>query len=86
MRIKTIGSRIQIEVDEQSAGGLVLDSLPTAVEVGKVVGVGEDVTLKIKKGDKIMYKSWAVDICTHEGKRYMFIDESTKGICAVIEK
>ncbi len=86
MKIKTLGSRIQIEVDEQTVGGLVLDSLQTAVEVGKVVGIGDTVSLPVKKGDKIMYKSWAVDICNHDGKKYMFIDESTKGICAIIEK
>lgn len=86
MKIKTIGTRIQLEVQESTVGALTIESLPTAIEVGKVIGVGEDVTLPVKKGDKIMYKSWAVDICTHEGKRFFFIDESTKGICGIIEK
>lgn len=84
MTIKTIGKRIQIEVDELKAGGLVIDSIPTAVEIGKVVGKGSEVTLPINVGDKIMYKSWCVDICNIDGKRYFFIDEDTKGICAII--
>ncbi len=84
MRIKTIGTRIQLEVEESSAGSLSIESLPTAIEIGKVIGIGEEVTLPVKKGDKIMYKSWGCDICTHEGKRYIFIDESTKAICGII--
>ena len=54
MIIETLGKRIQIEVDELKAGGLVIDSIPTAVEIGKVVGKGSEVTLPINVGDKIM--------------------------------
>lgn len=86
MKIETLGKRIQIEVDELKAGGLVIDSIPTAVEIGKVVGKGSEVTLPINIGDKIMYKSWCVDICNIDGKRYFFIDEDTKGICAIVKE
>lgn len=86
MIIETLGKRIQIEVDELKAGGLVIDSIPTAVEIGKVVGKGSEVTLPINVGDKIMYKSWCVDICNIDGKRYFFIDEDTKGICAIVKE
>lgn len=86
MTIETLGKRIQIEVDELKAGGLVIDSIPTAVEIGKVVGKGSEVTLPINIGDKVMYKSWCVDICNIDGKRYFFIDEETKGICAIVKE
>ncbi len=84
MKVKTIGKRIQLEVDQLKAGGLVIDSVPTAVEVGTIIGKGDEVTLPVKIGDKIMYKSWCVDICNIDGKRYFFIDEDTKGICAIV--
>lgn len=84
MKITTLGKRIQIEVDELKAGGLVIDSVPTAVEIGTVIGKGSEVTLSVNVGDKIMYKSWCVDICNIDGKRYFFIDEDTKGICATV--
>lgn len=84
MKIRTIGNKIQLKVDEPEIGGLVTESMPIAVECGEVVGIGEEVKLPIKKGDKIFFKSWAVDIITHEGKKYYFIDSDTKGICAII--
>ena len=38
----------------------------------------------IKIGDKVQYKSWAVDIVTVEGKRYYYLNQDTKGLCSVI--
>lgn len=84
MKIKPIGSRIYIKVDEPSIGALDTSSFPTAVECAEVIAVGDEVKLPVKKGDKLFYKSWSVDIISFEGKRYHFIDEATKGICAII--
>lgn len=84
MKIKTLGNRIQLKIDEVEAGGLDTSSMMTAVEFGTVLDIGEDVTLKIKKGDKVFFKSWAVDIITHQSKRYFFISEDTKGLCAIV--
>lgn len=86
MKIVTLGSRIQLKVDEPKIGVLMTESMPTAIECAEVIGIGEKVTLPLKKGDKIIYKSWSVDICSIENKKYYFIDETTKGICAIIEK
>jgi co-chaperonin GroES (HSP10) len=84
MKIKVLGSRIYLKVDESKAGTLVLESMPTAVECGEVIEVGSEVTLPIKKGDKIFYKSWACDVVNHNGQRFIFIDEATRGICAIV--
>lgn len=84
MKIKTLGNKIQLKVDEPEIGGLISDSMPIAIECGEVIGKGDDVTLPVKVGDKIFYKSWAVDIVTYEGKKYFFISQDTNGICAVI--
>lgn len=85
MKIKTVGNRIQLKIEEPDAGALNLSSMPTAIEFGEVLDVGPDVKLPIKIGDKLFFKSWAIDIITHEGERYYFISEDTNGICAIVK-
>jgi co-chaperonin GroES (HSP10) len=80
MKIKPIGTRIQLEIDEPKAGVLDLSGLQTAIEVGKVVGKGKDVSMQVEIGDQVFFKAWSVDIIVHKGKKYFFIEESTKGI------
>lgn len=84
MKIKPWENKVQVEIDEPKVGGMDLGSMTTAIECGKVVAVGEYVT-SLKVGDKIFFKSWAVDIIFHEGIRYYFIDIETKGICAIVK-
>lgn len=78
----TLGNRIQLKIEEPKAGDLALGGMNVAKEIGEVIGVGKDVTLPIKKGDRVMFKSWAVDIINDEGMNYYFISQSTDGICA----
>jgi len=87
MKIKPLSMHVQLEIDEAKAGGLVMDSVNTAVEVGKVIALGDGVeaVYGIKVGDKVLYKAWACDICTMDGKKYYFIDMDTKGIKAIIK-
>lgn len=84
LKIKTVGDRLRIKVEKNEAGSLDLSSFPTAIEFGEVIDIGPDVTLPIKKGDKVFYKSWSVDIISHKGEIYQFISESTGGICAIV--
>jgi co-chaperonin GroES (HSP10) len=84
LKVKALGDRIRVKAQENKAGGLDISSYPTAVEFGEVVDIGPDVTIPIKLGDKIFYKSWAVDIISHEGEMYTFISQSTGGICAIV--
>lgn len=85
MKVKPLGNRVYIKIEEVSAGALDLSSKPTVVEVGEVVALGKDVTLDIKVGDKVFFKAWAVDINTHEEKKYHTIAQDTNGIVAVIK-
>lgn len=89
MKIRPVGNRIQLEIEEPKAGELSLSSLPTAVEYGTVIAIGPMVATligqdPIKKGDKVFFKAWAVDIINYEGKKYHFIAQDTNGICAVV--
>lgn len=85
MKIKTLGNRIQLDIKEPSVGGLDTTSLPTAIEFGEVIGVGESIKSDLEVGDKVFFKAWGVDIITHEGKRYYFISEDTNAICALVK-
>lgn len=85
MKIVPLDFEIQIEVDDPKAGALDLSATPRAIEVGTVVALGDKVTLDLKKGDKILYKSWALDVSVYVGKKYYFINETSKGVKAVIK-
>ena len=84
MKIKAIGNKIHLNIEEPAAGALAIASMPTAIECGTVIGIGEQVKLPVKKGDKLFFKSWAVDIITYNAKRHFFISEDTNGICAIV--
>lgn len=86
MKITPLGGSIQLKIEKVSAGALDTSSKATAIEIGEVVAVGEDVTLKVKKGDTVFFKSWACDIVNHEEKPYYFVNQDTKGILAVVQK
>lgn len=84
MKITPLGNRVQLDIKGMEAGGLDTSSMQSAIEFGTIVGIGPDVTGDFKKGDKVFFKAWAVDIITHGGKKYFFISEDTKGLCAVV--
>ena len=77
-------NHVYLSCDKPTAGSLDTSSRSAAIEVGEVIAVGEDVK-RYKKGDKIIFKSWAVDICNIDGKDYYFIDLDTHGIKATIK-
>lgn len=86
MKIRTIGNKIRIDIEEPSVGGLDTSSMPTAVECGTVVDVGGGVEAGMfAPGNRVFYKSWGVDIVTYEGKKYYFIDLDTKALCAIVK-
>lgn len=86
-KIETLGKRVQLKIDEPKAGSLDVTSLNVAKETGEVVGIGKDVDLTawpIKVGDRVMFKAWAVDICTENGEKFYFISQPTDGLCGKI--
>jgi len=80
--IKPLGTKIYIQVEKQTHIGTI--ELPESAEVvleqAKVLAVGEDVK-SVKKGNKVLFKSWALDIATVRDEDYVFIDE--KDILAI---
>lgn len=84
IKILPLGNIIQIRVDKAQAGVLDVETRKTAVEYGEVVAVGDEVTLKVKAGDRVFFKAWAVDIVSHEDETYHFINPESGGILALV--
>jgi chaperonin GroES len=83
----------RIEAESKTAGGIVLpDTAKEKPQRGKIVNVGPGKTLEdgtrkemqVKKGDLVLFTSYAGTEIKIEGKEYMIMDESD--IMAVIEK
>jgi len=96
MKIRPLGDKVlveRVEAESKTAGGIVLpDTAKEKPQRGKVVSVGEGKTLEngtrkemqVKKGDTVLFTSYAGTEIKVDGKEYLIMDESD--IMAVIEK
>jgi len=96
MKIRPLANRVlvrRLEAETKTAGGIVLpDSAKEKPQRGKIVSVGkgkllDDGTLKkmqVKKGDIVLFTSYAGTEVKIDGKEHLIMDESD--IMAVIEK
>lgn len=87
-QIKPIGKVIYLKLDTvEEVGGanvsLDTSSKKTTREFAEVLAVGPDVT-KVKVGDKLMVKAWAIDEIVQDKQSYFFTSEDRDGICAVV--
>jgi len=94
MKIRPLADKVlvqRIEADSVTSGGIVLpDSAKEKPQRGKVVSVGEGKLLKdggrgkmqVKKGDSVLFTSYAGSDIKIDGKEYLIMDES--GIMAII--
>jgi chaperonin GroES len=96
MKIRPLGDKVlveRVEAEAMTAGGIVLpDTAKEKPQRGKVVSVGEGKMLEngtrkevqVKKGDTVLFTSYAGTEIKIDGKEYLIMDESD--IMAVIEK
>lgn len=96
MKIRPLADKViveRIEAEMKTAGGIVLpDSAKEKPQRGKVLSVGEGKLLdngskgemQVKKGDEVLFTSYAGAEVKLDGKEYLIMDESD--IMAVIEK
>jgi chaperonin GroES len=96
MKIRPLGDKVlveRVEAESNTAGGIVLpDTAKEKPQRGKIVSVGEGKMLEngtrkevqVKKGDLVLFTSYAGTEIKVEGKEYLIMDESD--IMAVIEK
>jgi chaperonin GroES len=83
----------RLEAETKTAGGIVLpDAAKEKPQRGKIISVGEGKLLddgtrqkvQVKKGETVLFTSYAGTEIKIEGKEYLIMDESD--IMAVIEK
>ncbi|MCJ7729583.1 MAG: co-chaperone GroES [Sedimentisphaerales bacterium] len=96
MKIRPLADKVlvqRLEAENKTAGGIVLpDTAKEKPQRGKVVSVGdgkvlEDGTvrkLQVKKGDTVLFTSYAGTEIKMDGKEYLILSESD--IMAVVEK
>ena len=81
---KVMPHKIKIKADKVHAGALDDTAVKSAVEEGTVIAIGADVSLPLKVGDRIRYKSWGCDLFNDNGQTLIFVDERTLAICEKI--
>jgi len=96
MKIRPLADRVlvqRVEAESKTAGGIVLpDTAKEKPQRGKIIAVGEGKTLddggrqkpQVKKGDLVLFTSYAGTDVKIDGKEYMIMNESD--IMAIIEK
>lgn len=96
MKIRPLADKViveRIEAENKTAGGIVLpDTAKEKPQRGKVINVGEGKLLddgskskmQVKKGDEVLFTSYAGTEVKLDGKEYLIMEESD--IMAVIEK
>jgi chaperonin GroES len=96
MKIRPLADKViveRIEAEAKTAGGIVLpDSAKEKPQRGKILSVGAGKLLddgsrgamQVKKGDEVLFTSYAGSEVKLDGKEYLIMEESD--IMAVIEK
>jgi len=81
-----LGQNIKIRVEKTTDRVTNLDTtgINSSDEIGVVVGIGQNVTLPIKIGDRVVYKSWAMDQVMVDGEIHSYISEKTDAIKEII--
>ena len=95
MNMKPLGERIvvkRLEAEEKTAGGIVLpetakekpkEGKVAEVGPGKVLDSGERSKIQLKKGDRILFASWAGDEVKIDGEEYLLMKE--EDVLAVVK-
>jgi len=96
MKIRPLADKVlvqRVEAENKTSGGIVLpDAAKEKPQRGKIVSVGQGKVLddgtrkklQVKKGDMVLFTSYAGTEVKIDGKEYLIMDESD--IMAVIEK
>lgn len=95
MKVRPLGEKVlvkRLEAESKTKGGIVLpDSAKEKPKRGKIVSVGEGKllddgkrsTLQVKKGDEVIFTSYAGTEVKIDGEEFLIMDESD--ILAVVE-
>ncbi len=94
-KIRPLGEKVlikRLEAEEKTKGGIVLpDAAKEKPQKGTILAVGDGKLLKdgsrakfqVKKGDKVLFASYAGTEIKVDGEEYMLMDESD--VLAILE-
>lgn len=87
MKIKPIGERILVKIqesEEKTASGIIIpQTAQEKTQEGVVIAVGDDESIKVKAGDRIMYDKYAGTTIKIDGDDHLILKMSD--ILAIIE-
>ncbi len=77
MTIKPMGDRVLVkmeQIQEKSAGGIFIpQTAQEKTQIAHVLEIGDDETITVKKGDKVMYDKYAGTSVKTEGEEYLIL-------------
>lgn len=94
-KVRPLNDKILIErskADEKTKGGIILpdtskekpkEGVVIAVGDGRITDHGERIPFQVKKGDRVIFKSYAGNDVKLDGKEYILMSE--EDVLAVIE-
>ena len=88
MKIKPLGDRVlvqRMDVEEKKGGIIIPDAAKEKPKTGKVIALGlgkrdEDgkrIDFNVKKGDKVLFESYAGTEVTLDGEEYLIMREES---------
>jgi len=87
MTIKPMGDRVLVkmeQVQEKTAGGIFIpQTAQEKTQIAQVIAVGDDESIKVKEGDRVMYDKYAGTSVKKDGEEYLILHMSD--ILAVID-
>ena len=87
MKIKPLNDRVLVKVkleDEKTSGGIFIpQTAQEKTQEGAVVAVGDDESIKVKAGDRIMYDKYAGTTLKIDGEEHLILKMSD--ILAIIQ-
>ena len=77
MKLQPLGDRVLLKVEaaeEKTKGGLFIpQTAQEKTQTGSVLAIGEDETIKVKVGDKVMYDKYAGTAVKEGGDEYLVL-------------
>ena len=77
MNMTPLGDRVLLKVDaaeEKTKSGLYIpQTAQEKTQIGSVIAIGEDETIKVKAGDRVMYDKYAGTAIKDDGAEYLIL-------------
>ena len=87
MTIKPMGDRVLVkmeQIQEKTAGGIFIpQTAQEKTQIAQVLAAGDDESIKVKKGDRVMYDKYAGTSVKADGEELLILHMSD--IFAVID-